>query len=110
MGAWSAVRTSSSWTAVAVWVTGMCRRRELGGARASRPKVEEEVALEEEARADLIWASSWIGWPSSSTVKVTSAVSPFASTPVTLPTLTPAIRTGEYVLNVAAFSNVAWSS
>ena len=53
-GPWSAVRISSSWTAVAVWVIGIVAAVvELGRARAARPEVEEEVALEEQARADL---------------------------------------------------------
>ncbi len=52
-------------------------------------------------------ASSWIGWPSSSTVNVTLARSPSRSTLVTSPTLTPAIRTGFDVRSVVAFSNVA---
>ena len=56
-------------------------------------------------------ASAWIGWPSSSTLKVTSARSPpLPETSVTSPTLTPAIRTGEVGRRVAAFSNVACSS
>ena len=54
-------------------------------------------------------ASSWIGWPSSSTVKVTSTALPSRSSEDTLPTLTPAIRTGEVGRRVAAFSNVACS-
>ena len=51
---WSAVSTWSSCTGVAVWVTGivspssMRRRR-----RRARREVDEEVALEEDARADL---------------------------------------------------------
>ena len=52
-------------------------------------------------------ASWWIGWPSSLTVNVTSAWSPYSSTPVTSPTFTPAIRTGEFGVSVAAFSKTA---
>jgi hypothetical protein len=52
-------------------------------------------------------ASSWIGRPSSLTVNVASAWSPSSSTEVTSPTLTPAIRTGELGVSVAAFSKTA---
>ncbi len=55
----------------------------------------------------VIVASSWSGSPSSSTVKVTSAASPEASTLVTLPTLTPAMRTGAVSRRVAGSANVA---
>ena len=54
-------------------------------------------------------ASEWIGWPASSTLKVTWTASPSRSTLVTLPTLTPAIRTGEVSRSVVAFSNWALS-
>ena len=37
-------------------------------------------------------------------------MSPSASTEVTLPTFTPAMRTGDVVRSVVAFSNVALSS
>ncbi len=56
------------------------------------------------------WASSWIGCPESSTVKVTSETSPTLRVLTTLPTLTPAIRTGESLRMLAAFSNTALSS
>ena len=66
------------------------------------------------------WASLWTGRPLSSTVKVTSEkllgqlpVSPLSQTLFTLstlPTLTPAIRTGESLRMLAAFLKTAWSS
>ena len=59
----------------------------------------------------VIVASLWIGRPSFETVNVTLAMLPFAAlTDSTVPTLTPAIRTGDLGFSVVAFSNVAWSS
>ena len=54
-------------------------------------------------------ASTWIGRPASLTVKVTTELSPFRSSPVTSPTLTPAIRTGALSEMFAALAKVALS-
>ena len=56
-------------------------------------------------------ASSWIGSPASLISIVTSAwsVPSFGSTYLTLPTLTPAIRTGEFGRSELADSNTAWT-
>ena len=43
-------------------------------------------------------------------MNVTSAMFPCELTLVTSPTLTPAIRTGDFGFSVVAFWNVAWSS
>jgi hypothetical protein len=55
-------------------------------------------------------ASSWIGRPEPSTVKVTVVLSPSRLAEMTLPTFTPAIRTGELVAMFAEFANVALTS
>ena len=55
-------------------------------------------------------ASSWIGRPLSSTVKVTVVASPSRSVAITLPTSTPAIRTGELVAMLRRLAKVAFSS
>ena len=55
-------------------------------------------------------ASSWIGRPESSTVKVTLVLSPSRSVEMTLPTSTPAIRTGELRAMLAELEKVAFSS
>ena len=55
-------------------------------------------------------ASSWIGRPASSTVKVTVVASPSRSVLITLPTSTPAIRTGDFSAMLAELVKVAFSS
>jgi hypothetical protein len=107
----SEVRISSSCTAVAVWVAGMVSPLPSSGTLGLPGRTSRKKFPSRKRRGLIVTvASSWIGRPSSETVKVASAISPFESTSVTSPTLTPAIRTGESNLNVAAFSNVAWSS
>ena len=54
-------------------------------------------------------ASSWIGRPAPSTVKVTSVLSPSRPTSITLPTSTPAIRTGEFFEMLTPLEKVALS-
>ena len=54
-------------------------------------------------------ASSWIGRPAPSTVKVTVVVVSVAVGSITLPTSTPAIRTGELVEMLTALAKVAFS-
>ena len=55
-------------------------------------------------------AFSWIGRPVSSTVKVTVVASPSRSEEITLPTSTPAIRTGDFSAMLAELAKVAFSS
>ena len=55
-------------------------------------------------------ASSWIGRPSPLTVKVTVVASPSRSVEMTLPTSTPAIRTGELLAMLAELAKVALTS
>ena len=55
-------------------------------------------------------ASSWIGRPAPLTVKVTVVASPSRSVEITLPTSTPAIRTGELRAMLAELAKVAFSS
>jgi hypothetical protein len=59
-----------------------------------------------------IFASRWIGRPSSESSMVTRAPpsSPTGSTAVTSPTWTPAMRTGEPGLTLFAVSNTAENS
>ncbi len=108
---WSEVRTSSSCTAVAVWVTGIVDPLDRSGAL-GLPGWRSRNRLPSRKRRGLIVivASSLIGSPSSETVKVTSAMLPLGSTEITSPTLTPAIRTGESGFSVVVLSKVAWSS
>jgi hypothetical protein len=56
------------------------------------------------------WASSWIGRASSLSSMVTRAAPSTDSTPVTLPTSTPATRTGAPDLRFLASRNMARSS
>ena len=82
---------------------------------AGRPglDIEEEVALEEDARADLHARVSWIGSASlvSFIVTVIAGESPPTDlTPATLPTSTPAIRTACPFWIGGAFVKVAFSS
>jgi hypothetical protein len=55
-------------------------------------------------------ASSWIGWPEPSTVKVTVVALPSRLVEITLPTSTPAIRTGELRAMLVELAKVAFSS
>ncbi len=57
----------------------------------------------------MIVASLRIGRPESETVNVASARRPCEETPVTCPTVTPAIRTGDLGFSGPTFSNVACS-
>ena len=94
--AWSAVSTSSSWTAVEVWVIGMSPPSSSSGALGLPGlQVEEEVALEEQPRADRD-----LGVVVDRLALVVDGEGDLggvavALDAVTLPTLTPAIRTGE---------------
>ena len=107
----SEVRIWSSCTAVAVWVTGMSPPLERSGALGLPGRRSRKKLPSRNSRGRIvIVASLWIGRPSSSIVNVTSAMFPCELTLVTLPTLTPAIRTGDFGFRVVAFSNVAWSS
>jgi len=86
---------------------------ELGRARRARVDVDEEVALEEDPGTDRRVASMWIGRPLSSISIETTAPwltpLPIGLTSVTLPTLTPAIRTKESGLMLLADLNAASS-
>jgi hypothetical protein len=70
---------------------------ELGRARRTGAQVDEEVALQEDARTDLgrgvlVQRQALLGdWSVTTDVSLPA----FGSTFATLPTLTPAIRTGE---------------
>ena len=55
-------------------------------------------------------ASSWIGRPEPSTVKVTVVALPSRLVEITRPTSTPAIRTGELRATLAELAKVAFSS
>ncbi len=108
---WSAVRISSIWTAVVVCVVGIVDPLSISGALGLPGCSSRKKFPSRNSRGrSLIVASSWIGSASSSTLKVASAMLPSASTELTLPTLTPAIRTREFGFSVVAFSKVAWSS
>ena len=96
----SAVSTWSSWTGVAVWLTGIVVAVvELRRRRRARREVDEEVALEEDARADL-GVRVVVDRPAlvlSIRIVTSAPLSPACARSifVTLPTSTPAIRTGD---------------
>ena len=100
----SVVRIWSSWTEFEVcWIGIASAALELRGARAAGADVDEQVALEEQARAQLhpgVLCGS--AGPCSEIVIVTSAAfdSGIGSTLVTSPTLMPAIRTGLFSAQV----------
>jgi hypothetical protein len=88
-------------------VIGIVRRRGSPERSGCLAQIEEEVALEEDARRDLDLSVLVHGRPESSTVKVTSDKSPTLLVLTTSPTLTPAIRTGEALRTFAEFEKTA---
>jgi hypothetical protein len=110
----SAVRTSSSCTGVAVCWTGIVAPSASSGAD-GEPAVRSTKKLPSRKMRGRILAvaSAWIGRPLSSIRIVTIAPSPprFArSTLLTLPTSTPAIRTGDPGRMLFELANAARSS
>ena len=94
----SEVRTSSSCTGVAVWEIFIVPPEGISGdARRARLEIDEEVALEEDARADLGRGVRWMG-SADFLIAITSTAALVPSSGsifCTLPTSTPAMRTGE---------------
>ena len=108
------MRTSSIWTGVAVCWTGSVPPSSSSGAD-GEPAVRSTKKLPSRKIRGRILAvaSAWIGRPLSSIRIVTIAPVPprsVRSTPVTLPTSTPAIRTGEPGRRLFELSNAAWTS
>ena len=117
MSDWSAASRSPNWTGAAVWVVGIVPLAVLEGRRGGRAglDVDEEVALEEDARPDLelgvLVDRQALAPRSPSSRSRAPCRSPVTgSTFVTLPTSTPAIRTGELGLMLLAVSKAAVSS
>ena len=108
-----AVSTWSSWTGVAVCVTGIVESSASTG-DCGVPGLMSTKKLPSRNRRGRIFmfASLWIGRPSFSISIVTLAIVVFGSrsTAVTLPTLTPAIRTGELIIRLLEVSKTACSS
>ena len=110
-GACSVVRIWSSCTAVEVWVIGIVPPSSISGALGLPGLTSRKKLPSRKMRGRISTrVSSRSGWPPSSTEKVTSAASPTLRTLCTLPTLTPAMRTGESLRMLAAFSNTALTS
>ena len=114
MSLWSAFSTSPIWTGAAVWVAGISPSDSSSGAD-GEPGWRSTKKLPSRKMRGRIFssASSWIGRPLSSISIVTLAASSPASTAstfVTFPTSTPAIRTGERVLMLFASWKYAVSS
>ena len=98
----SASSTWSSWTGSEVWVIGIVwPRGDRLRRRAAGLQFDEPVAFEEDARADLQRrvACGSAGRAISISI-VTRPVLPSRLIDVTLPTLTPAMRTGDFGLDV----------
>ena len=108
----SDVRTWSSWTGVAVWVI-LIVPPESSTVASGVPGLRSTKKLPSRKMRGRILAvaSSWIGSPASSISIVSRAalVPSTGSIVLTLPTSTPAIRTGELGRIEFADSNCAWS-
>ena len=111
MSVCSAVSTWSSCTGAAVWVSfsvspsSSAGARALPGARSTKKLPSRKIRGRIRAVASL-----WIGRPLSAISIVTTAAVPSpASTLLTLPTSTPAIRTGEPGRSELTDSNTAFS-
>ena len=105
------MRIWSSWTAVDVWLTGIVSplliSGELGlpGSSSMKKLPSRKIRGRISAKASL-----WIGLPAPLTVKRTTVASPSRSAVITLPTSTPAMRTGEFLEMFTPFEKVALSS
>ena len=93
----SVARISSNWTGVAVWASGIVppsgtsRAAPVPGWRSTKKLPSRKMR----GRIFIV-ASAWIGRPASATAIATTAVPAGPRfTPVTRPTFTPAMRTGE---------------
>ena len=95
----SVVRISSSWTGVAVWVTLIVSPSSSSGVPGEPGRRSTKKLPSRKMRGRILAvASSCSGSPSSSiwsTTTAASGLSSSASISFTLPTSTPAIRTGE---------------
>ncbi len=111
---WSAESRSPNCTGAAVWFIGIVPPSSTSGAD-GEPGWRSTKKLPSRKMRGRIFrcASSWIGRPFSSSSIVTRAppVAPStASTFLTLPTSTPAIRTGEFGFRLLAVRKTASSS
>ena len=92
---------------------GSCRRRRLVGARSAGRQLDEEVALQEDARPDLRASrpcgSAGPARPSPSSRRRCRSP-PCARPSTTLPTFTPAMRTGESSRRLFEVWKTAWNS
>ena len=109
---WSEESTSSSWTGVAVCDSGSVPPSFSTGAL-GLPALRSTKKLPSRKIRGRTFsvASVWIGRPLRCIAIVTTTVLPFPrSTFVTLPTFTPAIRTGEFPCSSFAFASTAFTS
>src|SRR3954447_1108064 len=111
---WRAVSTWPNWTGAAVWFIGIVLPEPSVGAEGEPGLMSTKKLPSRKMRErTLSWASRWIGRPLSLISMVTSAPalpSLNGSTLVTLPTSTPAIRTGDLGLRLLAVAKAALSS
>ena len=106
---------SPSWTGAAVWLTGIGRPPSGTSGDEGDPGWMSTKKLPSRNTRGRIFssASSWIGRPFFR-ISISTRAAPFwrpvsASTFFTLPTSTPAMRTGELGLRLLAVSNTAVS-
>ena len=117
MSLWSAVSTSPNCTGAAVWVVGIVLPLASLGDDGDPGLTSTKKLPSRNTRGRIfIVASSWMGsadfFISMVTIAAPSPLPPSstASTFLTLPTSTPAIRTGELGLMLLAVSNAPLSS
>ncbi len=107
----SEVSSWSNWTGTAVWLIGIVPLSAISGAPGVPGSRSTKKLPSRKMRGRILArASSWIGRPALPTVIVTITASlplPARSTFLTLPTSTPAIRTGEPFLRLLEDSNAA---
>ena len=114
MSFWSAVSTSPIWTGAAVWVTGIVSPLASSSPDGEPGSRSTKKLPSRKIRGRIFSsASSWIGRPRSSISMVTRAAplpDSTASIFLTLPTSTPAMRTGDLGLRLFTFVKTAWNS